>query len=70
MAAARREFGEGNHFGVHAFGVDRKVRHGRATRTRALNVYVVHKHRPVKDTKGAFNCGVFIGMYVPLIDLD
>jgi hypothetical protein len=43
MAAARRQFGPGNPYGVQAFGIDRKVTCGRRLRTSALNVYVVHK---------------------------
>src|ERR1700710_1181223 len=44
MAAARRKFGLGNPYGVYAFGIDRKVTSGRTTKSRALNVYVLHKH--------------------------
>ena len=44
MAAARRQFGAGNTYGVQAFGIDRKVTSGRRLRESALNVYVLHKH--------------------------
>lgn len=43
MAAARRQFGPDNPYGVEAFGIDRKVTCGRRLHTSALNVYVVHK---------------------------
>jgi hypothetical protein len=51
MAAAEAMFPPDNPYGVLAFGFGRKIRSGRTSRTRCLNVYVLQKHvapeRPV-----------------------